>query len=47
MLNHGDFNVYIYISFSSYEQPIGISNFGNEILFIYFLSKYLQEKSFR
>ena len=30
----------------TYKQPIRISNFGNKILFIYFMSKYLQGKRF-
>ena len=32
------------ISFTSYKQPIRISNLGNKILFIYFLGKYVQDK---
>ena len=35
-----------FISFTLYKQPIWILN-CNEILFIYFLSKYLQDKSFK
>ena len=37
----------LYISFTSYEQPIRISNFCNEFLFTYFVSKYWQDKSFK
>ena len=35
-----------FISFTSYKQPMRILKY-NEILFIYFLSKYLQDKSFK
>ena len=31
----------LYISFTSYEHPIRISNFCNEFLFTYFVSKYI------
>ena len=34
-------------SFTSYEQPIRISNFCNKFLFTYFVSKYWQDKSFK
>ena len=37
----------ITISFTSYKQPIRISNFCNEFLFIYFVNKYWQDKSFK
>ena len=37
----------LYISFTSYEHPIRISNFCNEFLFTYFVSKYWQDKSFK
>ena len=40
-------NFLICISFTSYEQPIWISNFCNEFLFTYFVSKYWQDKSFK
>ena len=35
------------ISFTSYKQPVRISNFCNEFLFTYFVSKYWQVKSFK
>ena len=34
------------ISFTSYKEPIRISNFCSEFLFTYFISKYWQDKSF-
>ena len=48
-LNHRVTRIHavIYISFSSYKQQIGISNFDTEILFTYFLSKYFHDKSFK
>ena len=35
------------ISFTSFKQPIWISNFCNTFLFTYFVSKYWQDKSFK
>ena len=37
----------VYIVFTSYEQPIRISNFCNKFLFPFFVSKYWQDKCFK